>query len=163
MEQYLLPKELDFEHLRFCLDNYSSKSIFIRDCGGIRDDGKYHCEGLEKVNESLEGRVLDFKKDSYGLYILIDSDEVFHFPLKYYDSGFNLSYERFELSKDGSERIILLSRGFDPYDSTLPEPRTSMLRHVIDNHLFELSFKGRIDLEFHSWKYKPDWKYWKIV
>jgi hypothetical protein len=41
MEQYWMPKELDFENLRLCLDNYSVENIFIRDCGGYREDGSF--------------------------------------------------------------------------------------------------------------------------
>tara|TARA_Y100000310_G_C20569554_1_gene757285 strand:+ start:412 stop:549 length:138 start_codon:yes stop_codon:yes gene_type:complete len=45
----------------------------------------------------------------------------------------------------------MLSHGIDPYDQNLPEPRKSTLRIVLDNHLMEIDFEGRIDLKFHSW------------
>ena len=45
MEQYYLPQELDFENLRTCLDNYSAIDLFIRDCGGVRENGKYESQG----------------------------------------------------------------------------------------------------------------------
>jgi hypothetical protein len=159
MEQYWMPRQLDFEHLRKCLDNYPTEKVYIRDCGGLNPDGSSRVQGLIKVNESLEGKSLDFKKDKSGLHILIDSKEVFHFPLKDYYKGFSLAYERYR--KDG--RIIILSQGIDPYDPLLPEPKTSMLRNALDSHLVEISFQGRIPLKFHSWwNKKSGWKYWTI-
>jgi hypothetical protein len=118
--------------------------------------------GTVKVNEGLEGRVLDFKKDKSGLYLLIDSIEVFHFPLNDYQKGFSLAYERIEPTKDGVGRMVMLSHGIDPYDPSLPEPKMSFLRTVLDDHLMEIFFKGRVNLKFHSWWIKPDWKYWAI-
>ncbi len=162
MEQYWMPKRLDFKNLRTCLDNYPAERIYIRDCGGIREDGKYHPEGMQKVGVDLEGRTLNFRKNRSGLYMLVDADEVFHFPLKDYQKGFSLAYERIEPTEDGIGRMVMLSHGIDPYDSALPEPRKSTLRTVLDDHLMEIDFKGRVHLEFHSWWVKPQWKYWKI-
>ena len=164
MEQYLLPKELDFEHLRLCLDNYHPEQLYIRDCGGYHN-GKYSLHGLTKVNETLEGRTLDFHKNESGLHLLLDAKEIFHFSLQDYDEntkGFSVAYERIEMI-DGYERQIMLGRGTNPYDVQLPEPRKSILRHDLDRHLLEITFKGRINLKFHSWWKKPYWKYWKIV
>lgn len=161
-----MPKKLDFKHLRLCLDNYQANHLFIRDCGGY-DHGKYRAHGLAKVNETLEGKTLDFRKDKSGLYFLIDSDEVFHFPLKDYDDentkGFSLAYERIRPTEDGIGRMVMLSTGIDPYDPNLPEPRRSFLRHVLDDHSVEIFFNGRVNLKFHSWWQKPHWKYWKVV
>lgn len=162
MEQYWMPKRLDFKNLRLCLDNYPADFLYIRDCGGVREDGKYHSQGRTKVNEKLEGRILDFKKDKSGLYILVDAVEVFHFPLKSYHKGFSLAYERIKPTDDGIGRMVVLSTGIDPYDPELPEPRRSFLRQVLDDHLLEIFFKGRINLKFHSWWEKPHWKYWCV-
>ena len=165
MEQYVLPKELDFEHLRICLDSYQAEQLFIRDCGGY-DQGKFRAHGIVKVNETLEGRTLGFHKNESGLYLLLDAKEIFHFPLKgYHDEntkGFSVAYERIE-NIDGCEKQIMLGRGINPYDMQLPEPRKSILRHGLDYHLLEITFKGRINLKFHSWWKKPYWKYWKLV
>ncbi len=158
-----MPKELDFKNLRLCLDNYQTDMLFIRDCGGYNDDGSYRIRGLEKVNESLEGKKLKFKKDEKGLHILVDSMEVFRFPLEQYYKGFSLAYERIEPTEDGIGRLVMLSTGINPYDPNLPEPRRSFLRNVLDNHLIEIYFKGRINLEFHSWMQEPHWKYWTIA
>lgn len=159
MEQYWMPKELDFENLRLCLDNYQTDRILIRDCGGYKSDGSFRMYGLKKVYENLENKALDFRKDSSGLYLLIDSDEIFHFPLKDYDKGFSLAYERF--FEDG--RMYIPGGVADnPYNPNLPEPSRSFLRTVLDNHQMEIFFKGRIDIKFHSWWKKPDFKYWTI-
>src|SRR3989339_373412 len=93
MEQYWMPKKLDFKNLRLCLDNYSPTFIYIRLVGSMG--------GTVKVNEKLE-------------------------------------------------------------DPNLPEPQKSTLRSVLDDHLIEIDFEGRINLKFHSWWDKPYWKYWTI-
>ena len=120
-----MPKELDFENLRLCLDNYQSDFLYIRLVGSMG--------GTVKVNEGLEDKTLDFRRDSSGLYLLIDSDEVFHFPLKDYQKGFSLAYERIEPTEDGIGRMVMLNQGIDPYDENLPEPRRSFLRSVLDS------------------------------
>lgn len=157
MEQYFMPKELDFENLRLCLDNCEADSLFIRLVGSLG--------GTVKVNENLENKKLDFKKEESGLHLFIDSDEVFYFPLKDYSysrHGFTLAYERIQPTEDGIGRMVMLSTGVDPYDLSLPEPRRSFLRNVFDDHLLEIFFKGRIHLKFHSWMENPYWKYWTI-
>jgi len=154
MEQYWMPKKLDFKNLRLCLDNYSADSLYIRLVGSAG--------GTVKVNEELGGRTLNFRKDKSGLYLIIDSIEIFHFLLKDYQKGFSLAYERIKPTEDGFGRMVMLSQGIDPYDSNLPEPKRSILRNVLDRHLVEIYFKGRINLKFHSWWIKPFWKYWTI-
>lgn len=149
-----MPKELDFQNLRLCLDNYSPEFLYIRLVGSMG--------GTVKINARLEDRTLDFKKDESGLYMIVDSDEVFHFPLKEYHKGFSLAYERIEPTEDGIGRMVMLSHGIDPYDSNLPEPRKSTLRIILDDHLMEIDFQGRINIKFHSWWEKPHWKYWTI-
>lgn len=154
MEQYWIPKKLDFKNLRLCLDNYPADFLYIRLVGSMG--------GTVKINENLQGRTLDFRKEKSGLYMLIDSNEMFHFPLKDYEKGFSLAYERIEPTDDGIGRIVMLSHGVDPYDPNLPEPKRSFLRTVLDGHLMEIFFEGRVNLKFHSWWYKPHWKYWTI-
>lgn len=146
-----MPKKLDFKNLRLCLDNYSADFLYIRLMGSRG--------GTVKVNESLENKTLDFKKVSSRLHLFIDSNEVFHFPLKDYQKGFSLAYERF--FEDGRMHI---PGGIadEPYNENLPEPSRSCLRTVLDNHLMEIFFKGRVNLKFHSWWDKPYWKYWTL-
>ena len=146
-----MPKDLDFENLRLCLDNYPADFLYIRLVGSRG--------GTVKVNEDLEDKTLDFRKDSSGLYLLVDSNEVFHFPLKRYDKGFSLAYERF--LEDGRMHIPREVAN-NPSDENLPEPERSYLRTVLDHHLMEIFFKGRVNLKFHSWWEKPHWKYWTI-
>jgi hypothetical protein len=154
MEQYFMPKRLDFKNLKLCLDNYPLKSIYIRDCGMSRK---------RIVNEILENKNFNFKKNKSGLYILINKKEVFHFHLKDYEKGFALAYERIEIAGDGIGRMVMLSQGINPYDPNLPEPRKSILRTALDDHLMEIYFDGRINLKFYSWGDKPYWKYWTIA
>lgn len=149
-----MPKELDFENLRFCLDNYLTDSLYVRLVGSKG--------GTVKLDEDLEGRTLDFRKSSFGLYLLIDSAEVFHFPLKDYDKGFSLAYERIGQTANGDEIMIMLGTGINPDDGNLPEPRRSFFRNCWDDHLVEIYFKGKINLKFHSWWQEPHWKYWTI-
>ena len=154
MEQYWMPKKLDFKNLRLCIDNYPADSLHIRLVSSMG--------GTLKVNEKLGGRTLDFRKDKSGLYMFIDSHEVFRFPLKDYQKGFSLAYERIEPTEDGIGRMIMLSQGIDPYDPGLPEPERSILRTVLDRHLMQIGFEGRVNLKFHSWWIEPHWKYWII-
>lgn len=154
MEQYWMPRNLDFKNLRFCLNNYSPEFLYIRLVGS--------CGGDVKINESLENKQLNFKKNKSGLHMLIDSKEVFHFPLKDYSKGFSVGYIRMEKDEKGVERRIIQSAGFNPYDFSLPEPKKSILRTVLDDHLMEIDFKGRINLKFNSWWIKPYWKYWTV-
>lgn len=162
MEQYWMPKKEDAVNLRRCLDWYSPEHLYIRDCGGVRADGRYSARGMDKVDVPLAGRTFDFHKDRNGLHLLIDEDEVFLFPLRDYSKGFSLAYERVEETDDGIGRMVMLGTGIDPYDRSLPEPRRSILRNVLDAHLIEISFKGRVDLRFHSWWEEPHWKYWAV-
>lgn len=162
-----MPKKLDFKNLKLCLEHYETERLFIRDCGGIREDGQYSAQGRTQINENLEGKKLSFKKNKSGLYLLIDSEEVFHFPLKNYkdkgQKGFSLAYERIRPTEDGIGRMVILSTGVDPYDSKLPEPQRSFLRNVIDRNLLEIFFKERVHLKFHSWWQEPHWKYWTVI
>ena len=151
MEQYWMPKKLDFKNLKLCLDNYSADFLYIRLVGSMG--------GTVKVDEKLEGRKLDFRKDKSGLYLFIDSSDVFHFPLNDYQKGFSLAYER--IFADG-RMYIPGGISDNPYDSSLPEPKRSFLKHVLDDHLMEIFFKGRVNIKFHSWWIKPHWKYWTI-
>ena len=151
MEQYWMPKELDMENLRLCLDNYQSDFLYIRFVGSRG--------GEVKVNENLEDKKLDFQKDKSGLNLFVDSRKVFNFPLKNYQKGFSLAYERF--FEDGRMHISG-EIADDPYDANLPEPERSYLRTVLDSHLMEIFFKGRVDIKFHSWWEKPYWKYWVV-
>ena len=147
-------KHLDFENLRFCLDNYSLEFLYV--------GSKYSSGGKTILSETFEDKTLDFKKTSSGLYLLIDSKEVFHFPLKIYDKGFAVLYERIEPTKDEVGKRVIVRGQIDPYDKNFPEPTRSSLINVLDGYMLNILFKGRIDIEFHSWWNKPDVRYWTI-
>lgn len=156
---YQLPKKLDFKNLRICLDNYTPAFLFIRLMGSIAATEKIDAF---KVGERLENRTLNFKKNKRGLYMLIDNVQTFHFPLKDYVGGFKLTYERFD---NGGLRVW---DDDDPYNPALPEPRKSTLKTILDDHLLEIDFDGRIHLKFHSWKKDrpsdhPIYKDWTIA
>lgn len=158
MEQYWMPKKLDFKNLRRCIDNYEANELFIRLVGSKG--------GTVKVSENLEDKMLSFRKDNSGLYFFVDSKEVFHFQLQgYYQDdvkGFSLAYERVQ-KINGVDRLIMLGTGINPYDNKLPEPKRSFLRHVLDDHLLEIYFAGRVHLKFHSWWDKESrWMYWAV-
>lgn len=155
MEQYWMPKKLDAKNLRLCVLHYQAERLFIRQVFSVG--------GEVKVSEELNERKLSFKKDKSGLTMLIDGVGVHNFPLKSYDKGFSLAYERVIPTDDGIGRMVMLSTGVDPYDQNLPEPRKSILRIALDNHLMEITFEGRVHLQFHSWWIKPHWKYWTII
>ncbi len=159
MEQYLLPKGLDFEHLRICLDNYVAEELFICDCGGWNPDG------IMKVNKNLAGKTLDYQKNSSGLYFLVDGEEVFHFSSRGIGTrkrlGSTLAYERTQPAEDEIGRLVMLGLDIDPYDPHFPEPKRSVLRYGLDDHLLEIFFAGRIHLQFHS--KKGPFEFWTIV
>lgn len=154
MEQYWMPRELDFENLRFALDSYTPDNLFIRNVGSYG--------GNVLVNESLVGKSLDFKKRKLDFSFFVDSEKIFTFPLqeyyKYRPKGFSLAYER----DDEEGRMVFLNELIDPYDSRFLEPHHSVLRQIFDNKLLEISFPGRVHLKFHSWLEEPIWKYWAI-
>ncbi len=155
MEQYFTRSEMNLQTLRFCLDNYVADELFIRLVGSKG--------GGIKVNEKIGKGKLDFKKDDAGLYFLIGSKEVFHFPWKDVGTragiGFSIAFER---SYPGG-REVALGTGIDPYDPKLPGPKRSALVECVDDHLLKIFFKGRIDLKFHSWYQEPYWRYWEVI
>jgi len=152
MEQYWMPKKLDLKNLRLCIDNYKPDSIFIRLVGSMG--------GTHKVDMSLVRKKLDFVKDKAGLHMIVSGKEVFYFPLKDYVKGFSLAYERFW--PDG--RWCIDSHGKDPDNPILPKPKRSFLRTVLDDHLMEIYFKGKIALKFHSWfDSSHTWKLYTIA
>jgi hypothetical protein len=156
MEQYWMPKKLDWKNLRLCLDNYQATHLFIRLVGSWG--------GTTKVNEDLGGKKLDFRKNRNGLYMLVDDKELFHFPLEDYSKGFSLAYERIQPTEDGIGRLVYLN-GIDPYVPGFPEPCRSILRTDLDHHLMEISFKGRVHLKPQPWK-EPLFRafaYWAIA
>lgn len=163
MEQYWMRKKDDLKNFKRALKFYKPTNIYIRDCGGTNPDGSFRCHGLKKLNQDLESKVLQFEKLDNRLYACIDGIKVFtfdNFNKRY--KGLSLAYERTEKTKDGP-RMVMLSTGFNPYDCHLPEPDSSILRTIIDDHLMEITFPGRVNIQQDGWWIKPHWLYWKIV
>ena len=108
------------------------------------------------VDEKLGRRKLDFIKDKSGLHILIGGKEVFAFSLHDHDhnKGFSLAYER--LWPDGT----MCFHGRDP-NANFPQVERSCLRHILDDCLLEIYFKGKILLKFSRWAH-PRERTWKI-
>ena len=157
MEQYEIRPEEGLGPLHECLEWYTPVRLFVRVVGSLG--------GTVKVDKSLRGGQLDFLVRGNDLALLIDGAEVC--ALSMLDSaphkGFSLAYERITPTPDGIGRLVMLGTGVAPYDPSLPEPRRSFLRNVIDDHLVEVYFAGRVHLKFHSWWEEPYWKYWTII
>lgn len=163
MEQYFMRKTDDLKNFKRALRYYTPKLLYIRDCGGVRENGQFSCQGLCKVREDLTDKVLSFKQEEDSLLVFIDNSKVFTFDsFKSRDKGLSLAYERTEKTKDGF-RTVMLPTGYNPYDCHLPEPDSSVLRHLIDNHLMEISFPGRVNIEQDGWWIKPHYLYWKVT
>jgi hypothetical protein len=148
----MLPKRLDMRNLKLCLKYYTPTLLYVRLVGSMG--------GTVKVSEHIKGRSLTFRKEKSGLRMFVDGNEVFHFSPKEHDKGFVLAYERFVQTGVHTGGMLHLSHGVDPYDPDLPEPTRSLLRIILDDHLMEISFAGRVHLKFHSWLKEPYWKYW---
>ena len=143
MEQYDFRLVSDEKNIKKILDNYSPFSLFIRDCGGIRENGIYSPYGLHKVNLNLtqENKLdLHFNKKSIDIYV--DADFIFSLETKggYYN-GFSVGYERTD--KDGIMFFAPYPHD-NPNNDCLPVVKKSVLRNVIDSHLIEISFKEKI-------------------
>ena len=163
MEQYWMRKRNDLSNLKRALRHYTPTNIYIRDCGGYNPDGSFRAQGLRKVNQDLEGKLLQFVELHNNLFVCINKSRIFtfnNFSKRY--KGFSLAYERTEQTKDGP-RMVMLPSGFNPYDCHLPEPDSSILRTIIDEHLMEITFKGRVHLKQDGWLIKPHWLYWNIT
>lgn len=146
MEQYELTKETTFDNLRKVLSKYKPLFLFIRDCGGIREDGNYSPCGRRKVYEELDDKNFDFVFDESGFHVLVDNEEVFHFTLKLFWTGCSIGYERRD--EDGIYFYPPHTDWpFKPDNLYYPQVKCSIFRGVIDNQLIEITFDGKIELE----------------
>ncbi len=151
-------QELDFENLRLCLNYYKPTRLHIMDFRVVKENGKFRSRGRTIVSEDLTDKILDFKKNGPGLYMLVDSNEVFHFPLEDYPKGFSVAYERIESTKASIERAV----GIDPNDPDQPKIRQSLLRIMLDKHEMNIVFNGKLYLKSYSEGSKSLLKYWTI-
>ena len=150
MTKYVAIK-LDFENLRYCLDNYTAEFLFISLKGSYG--------GMTKYRKEISKNNLDFEKKASSLKMYVDDIKVFTFPLKNYDKGFNIEYER----RDKNGRSINIQDILDDPDRTdLPKVNKSIFKIVLDKYLMEIDFQGKIKLEKHSWYDKPYTHYWTV-
>ncbi|MCR4327485.1 MAG: hypothetical protein NUV46_02800 [Nanoarchaeota archaeon] len=133
MTQYLMRKEKDFENLKNSIDLYDSLLFHVSPSGRFSKNKEI------VINESLEGKKLDFYFDN-GIIFLSDK-KIIYLPLVSYDSGFKMEYRT-----DKNMRIYPYN--LHPNDPDMPEVKRSVLRNVIDGLLIEISFKGKIILEY---------------
>ena len=146
MTQYLMDKKKDFEHLQYALDNY--KALMFR------VSPKAFSGEKKMVFEDLKGKALKFKKDNKGLTFFTNEKELIIFPLKNYRHGFKLEYQ--------DENWIRIYPYYnDPNYSEMSLPAQSVFRHVIDDLLLEISFKGKILLEKDT-DFPHNFQYWKL-
>jgi hypothetical protein len=150
MEQYQISREKSISELRKALKLYTPTYLFIRDCGGVREDGKYSCYGREKVGIDLNNRKLTIKVKNKFFIIYVDGEEVYRFDKDGFLKGFSVAYNRL---KNGV--MFFAPYDSDPNDENLPEVEYTMFREVIDKHLSEITFKEKILLE-------KDGNYWKL-
>jgi hypothetical protein len=138
-------KKKDFENLRYALNNYEALMFRVRPFS----------LGYETkiVFENLKNKTLNFKKDNKGLTFFTNEKELINFPLKKYQYGFKLEYQ------DKNEFRIYPYYN-NPDDPEMPLPVQSEFRHVIDDLLLEISFKGKILLEEDN-DYSSI-QYWKL-
>jgi len=168
MEQYEIPPKLHYETIRTCLDNFKTKSIFIRPVGSIDESRK---ATMTTIKEDLKDKTLDIKQNKKGLSIYLNGSDVFLFEqenrCRRYDKRvwgkkWSLAYER---DPDPITGIIpMLSTGYNPDDPKLPPVNTSSLRCANMEYMFYLNFHGKVPLKFHSYIFPEDkfWKYWVV-
>lgn len=139
--------EQDAENIRKALSMYTPIYIFIRDCGT-----KDRFKGLTKVSLPLENKKFHIRFGN-TLDVMVDDEVVWcgEFNDSYF-KGFSCAYERVD-----AKGVMY----FPPYphdtpnNPTYPHVQTSMLRNIIDNHLIEVTFKEKIELE-------KEQEFWKI-
>lgn len=147
MSQYLMNQKKDFENLQYALDNYKALIFRVSPFSlGYK---------TKTVFKNLEGKTLTFQKNKEGFIFFINKKELIKFPLKKYNGGFKLEYQ--------DERGCRLYYDYkNPNDIEMPIPAQSEFRHVIDDLLLEISFKGKILLEEDESPKNQKNQYWKL-
>jgi hypothetical protein len=164
MEQYEIPPKLSYETIRTCLNNFKTKSIFIRPVGSTDEARKAK---MTTIKEDLEDKTLDIKQTREGLSIYINNSNVFLFEQegcnkRAWGRRWSLAYER---DPDPVTGVIpALGMGINPDDTRLPPVNTSSLRCANKEYMFYLNFHGKIPLKFHSYIFPDEkvWKYWVV-
>jgi hypothetical protein len=164
MEQYEIPPKLSYETIRTCLDNFKTKSIFIRPVGSIDEARK---ATMTTIREDLEDKTLNIKQNKKGISIYLNGSDVFLFEnegcnKRVWGRRWSLAYER---DPDPVTGVIpALGMGINPNDTKLPSVNTSSLRCANRDYMFYLNFNGKIPLKFHSYIFPGDkfYKYWVV-
>lgn len=134
MTQYLMRKENDFENLGKAIKSY--EPLFFH---ASLKFSRSHKKDKIRINENLEGKDFSFYFDNG---VVFSSDrKILYLPLTEYHEGFRLEY------CDNYHRRIY-PYDFYPDDPKMPEVERSVFRNVIDDLLIEISFKGKIKLEY---------------
>lgn len=138
-----------FRNLRYVIDNYVSDYLFIRLMGSMGGDVKF--------SESIENKILDFNSDNL-FNLFIDSRKIFSFTEKFDVKGFSVEY----LEEKPFGFLMPITYDKNPFDSILESCTHTNFRAVLDYHLLEITFKGRVRLEFDRWWYEPNFAFWNV-
>jgi len=146
MSQFLMRKEKDSKNLRKVIEKYTP----------LWFNARPFSLGNSKivVSYDLQDKKFDFIF-SNGLKFLSDKDLIF-LPLKNYDCGFKMEYRDGGGIFNPPEGRRINPNYLHPNDKQMPKVYQSVLINVIDYLLIEISFKGKIELEFDGENY------WKV-
>jgi len=156
MTQYLMRKEKDSKNLKNVIKNYEPLWFNVRpfSLGNAKT----------KVAEDLRGKKFNFLFLN-GLKFSSDRDLIY-LPLNDYKYGFKMEYRNEEGLFEPPEGRRIYPFELYPDDPSMPEVYQSVLRNVIDDLLIEISFKGKVKLEYDDKKEKYSKlviNYWKVL
>lgn len=144
MSQYWMHRKDDSKNLHHCIDNYECIEVFIRRVGSYGGEVKLTKKmNRNKLEVKYEKGLIKVIIDGNLGFSCIDADDSF--------KGFSIEYRN--------------EHGMPYWDMKHPsddqEVYQSVLRNIWDNHLVEISFKGKIPLEEDGEFYK-NWTKWRI-
>jgi len=125
-------KEEDSKNLKRAIERYKPLTFYVRPFSLSNKKEKIKIN--QKLNEGFHFTLND------GL-LFAGSTNILYLPLKDYKYGFKLEYQ----NKNGAR---IFPHHFYPNDPEMPKVNRSVLRNVIDDLLIEISFEGKIKLEF---------------
>lgn len=144
MSQFWMNGKDDFKNLKYCIDNFECLDVFIRLMGSMGGD--------IIVNQTMTGKVLT-ATDVDGIKLFIDGKEVFHHTGITDFKGWSVEYR---------EDIFDMPCDIVHPDDECPELFQSTLRNIWNEYfLVEISFKGRIPLEYDG-EFYENWSRWRI-
>lgn len=125
---YWLLKEDDSKNLKYAIKNFSPKRFYVRNINGSRPT---------IVDESLERKVLSFKKTKEGFSFFADKEKIYNFNDD--KKGFSLRYRL-----DEKEYTVLTNADYKNGD------------------YIEISFHGKIEVEPAKPERAPGIPFYKI-